>query len=262
MGAVSSLGQGLASTSISSDESHGVARSVSRALDRWSSPLMKARPDTTTGGAGARPAPRSTGVRAIWPLASRGVNPPARAVDELLLRAGEAHKQPLASRVLTSLIGCFVASAGALTAPAAHAAADMDTPLTAWIEGVAESAQALADGDPARAEVASRDALAVRPRGEGGARAELALGLALRDAGRHPEAAAALARALPRLADPALAAEARFERAQALFYSGHPGAAAALFAEVAARERGQVAHRARWREADALLEAGAARLAV
>jgi len=183
-------------------------------------------------------------------------------VDELLLRAGEAHKQPLASRVLTSLIGCFVASAGALTAPAAHAAADMDTPLTAWIEGVAESAQALADGDPARAEVASRDALAVRPRGEGGARAELALGLALRDAGRHPEAAAALARALPRLADPALAAEARFERAQALFYSGHPGAAAALFAEVAARERGQVAHRARWREADALLEAGAARLAV
>jgi len=71
-----------------------------------------------------------------------------------------------------------------------------------------------------------------------------------------------LGRALPRLEDPELATVARFERAQALFYSGHPGAAAPLFAEVASRQHSALARRARWREADALLEAGEPRPAV
>ena len=129
------------------------------------------------------------------------------------------------------------------------------TPLTAWFEGVADSAQALTDGDGARAEIAARQALSSRP---GETRAELALGLALRDAGRFPEATAVLGRVLSKLDDPDLAEAARFEHAQALFYSGHAGAAAVLFARVAAQRQSALARRARWREADALLEMGAA----
>ncbi len=120
------------------------------------------------------------------------------------------------------------------------------------------SAQALAEGEASRAEVAARNALAARPRGDGVVRAELALGLALRQAGRHAEAAAVLGRVLPRLSDPALATAARFEAGQALLYSGHPGVAAALFAEVGSGAPGPLARRARWREADALFDAGAA----
>jgi soluble lytic murein transglycosylase len=93
-------------------------------------------------------------------------------------------------------------------------------------------------------------------------RAELTLGLALRQAGRHAEAAAVLGRVLPRLSDPALVMAARFEAGQALLYSGHPGVAAALFAEVGSGASGPLAHRALWREADALFDAGAARPAI
>ncbi|GEJ57287.1 hypothetical protein AMYX_20280 [Anaeromyxobacter diazotrophicus] len=120
------------------------------------------------------------------------------------------------------------------------------------------SAQALAEGDAAGAEIAARTALAAVPGGAPGARAELALGLALREASRFGEAFQALDRAAPRLADPALAAVARLESAEALFYAGHPGAAAARFAEVAALGQGTLARRARLREADALLAAGSA----
>jgi soluble lytic murein transglycosylase len=127
---------------------------------------------------------------------------------------------------------------------------------------MSDAAQALSDDDAPRAEVAARTALAARPSGEAAARADLALGLALRDARRPSEAAVALARALPRLADPALAAVARFERGQALLATGHAGAAGALFAELAARPDGVLARRARWREADALLAAGSPQLAV
>ncbi len=136
------------------------------------------------------------------------------------------------------------------------------SPLTGWFEGLAVSAQAIATGDAATAEVAARSALAARPRGEGVARAELALGLALRREGRSGEAATVLGRALPRLTDPALAAAARFELGHALLLGGHPGAAAALFAEVGSRAAGPLARQARWREADALLEAGAAPSAI
>ena len=131
-------------------------------------------------------------------------------------------------------------------------------PLTGWFEGVAESAQGLADGDAGRAEIAARRAVSARP---GDTRADLALGLALRGEGRFAEATAVLGRVLAKLDDPDLADAARFEHAQSLFYSGHPGAAAALFARLAARKQGPLAAQARWREADALLAAGAAPLA-
>ncbi|HTP25773.1 MAG TPA: transglycosylase SLT domain-containing protein [Anaeromyxobacteraceae bacterium] len=93
-------------------------------------------------------------------------------------------------------------------------------------------------------------------------RAELALGLALREGGRFAEAAAIFGRVLPRLSASGLLMVARFEYGQSLFYSGHPGAAALQFAQVAARARPSLAHRARWREADALLQAGAANSAI
>ena len=134
--------------------------------------------------------------------------------------------------------------------------------LAVWLEGVAGSAQALADGDAARAEVAARTALAAVPGGAPGARAELALGLALREAGRFAEAFQALDRAASRIADATLAAVARQESAESLFYAGHPGAAAARFAEVAALGVGPLQRRARLREADALLAAGAPARAV
>jgi soluble lytic murein transglycosylase len=166
------------------------------------------------------------------------------------------------SRTLTFAL-CCVLVAGGLTAPRPGWAASVPAAdLSAWLENLAQASQALADGDAASAELAARAALVARQDGGGAAaRAELALGLALRDEGRFGEAAASLARAAPRLADPVLADHARFELAQAQFYGGHPGAAAALFAEVAGQADGPLARRARWREADALLEAGAPRLA-
>jgi soluble lytic murein transglycosylase len=162
--------------------------------------------------------------------------------------------------MLTSACAAFLAvgAAPALGAtPAGGSGAASIEPLTAWLEGVSESAQSLSSGDAAAAEIGARAALASSPRGARAARADLALGLALRDAGRFAEAAAALRRAVPSLGDATLQGEARLALADALFYAGHPGAAAALFAE-AARSPATSAARARWREADALLEAGAA----
>ena len=157
--------------------------------------------------------------------------------------------------ILTASVAVVAtAQAWAADAPPAH--------LATWLEGIAESAQALSDGDPARAESAARAARAARPAGAAGARSALALGLALSEAGRAAEAASALASAQDGLTDPGLREAARYEEAQALFYAGHPGAAAARFAALAAAARGPIAARARWREADALLAAGSPRLAV
>ncbi|MFL5261008.1 MAG: transglycosylase SLT domain-containing protein [Anaeromyxobacteraceae bacterium] len=144
----------------------------------------------------------------------------------------------------------------ACVAARVNAAAAATEPLTGWLEGVATSAAALDRGDAGGGEVAARAALAAVPRGASGARAELALGLALRDAGRFAEATSALRRALGALPDPTLAAAARLALAESLFYSGHAGAAAPLFAELA-RSPGAASAQAAWREADALLEAGA-----
>jgi len=169
--------------------------------------------------------------------------------------------QPLASRALTLTRVLVTASVAVVAAAPAWAADAAPAHLAAWLEGIAESAQELADGDPARAEAAARAALAALPAGAAGAHGALALGLALREAGRSAEAASALARAAAGLADPTLREAARYEEAQALFYAGHPGAAAARFAALAATARGPLAARARWREADALLAAGSPRLA-
>ena len=156
----------------------------------------------------------------------------------------------------------FVTASVAVVA-SAHAWASPPPPahLASWLEGIAESSQALSDGDPARAEAAARAAMAALPAGAARARSALALGLALGEAGRSAEAASTLASAQAGLGDPALREAARYAEAQALFYAGHPGAAAARFAALAAAASGPLAARARWREADALLSAGAPRLA-
>ncbi len=157
----------------------------------------------------------------------------------------------------------LVAAALALTtgAPALGQGLAPRAPLSTWLEGIADSAVALAEGDPARAEVSARSALVALPRGGSSARADLALGFALHDARRCAEAAATLSRALPGLEDATLAAAARFQLAEALLCSGHPAQAAPLFAETAARGPQALAGRATWREADALLQSGAARAA-
>jgi soluble lytic murein transglycosylase len=135
------------------------------------------------------------------------------------------------------------------TAPAA--------PLSAWLDAMARSAVALATGDPSGAEVAARQALVARPRGEAAARADLALGLALREARRPGEAVPPLARALGRIGDPTLTAAVQLELAEALFHSGHAGEATPLFAQVAASAPPSMADRAAWRQADSLLRSGA-----
>jgi len=153
----------------------------------------------------------------------------------------------------------LVAAAAALVAymPARGQGAAPAAPLSAWLEAIAGSAVALAAGDPAGAEVAARQALVARPRGEASARADLALGLALREARRPDEAASALARALGRIDDPTLAAAAQYELAEALFQSGHAGEAAPLFAQATASAPPSMAGRAAWRRADALFRSGA-----
>jgi soluble lytic murein transglycosylase len=135
-------------------------------------------------------------------------------------------------------------------------ASDGAPPLTRWLEGVAESAQALADGDAAGAERAARDALTAIPTGAPAARAGLGLGLALQRQERFGDAAAVLERAEPRLVEADLLAAARLARARSLLGGGDPAGAAALFREVEARGAGTLSREARWREADALLAAG------
>jgi soluble lytic murein transglycosylase len=127
---------------------------------------------------------------------------------------------------------------------------------------IADSAQALADGDAEHAEKAARESLAAIDRGAAGTRATVALGLAVRDLGRFAEAAEILGRVEPTPSDGVLAATVRFARAQALFYSGVAVSAAPVFERVAQSKIDGLARRARWREADSLLEAGDAAGAV
>lgn len=163
------------------------------------------------------------------------------------------------SRTLTRRLFLLCPFAALGVVPSARAAAPSPSgqALTEWLEGLAAGSQAISEGDGAAAEVSAREALAARPAAAGNAAIELLLGLGLRQLGRFAEGAAALERAAPGLAEPALSEVARFERGQCLFYAGDPAAAAATFSEVAATATGPVAARARWREADALLQAGA-----
>ena len=134
-------------------------------------------------------------------------------------------------------------------------------PLCDWLGGVAEAAQAQADGDAAAAEIAARRALGARPRGAAAGRASAALGVALAARGAHAEAAEALETALAGLTQPARAHLAA-ARAEALLAAGDAPQAARLLGAVAASGELAVARRARWREPDALLAAGLAPEAV
>ncbi len=202
-------------------------------------------------------------MRGIWRFALRRVNPlpqwvsidrPPLSSDLGTEAAGRAGSAALpALKVLATLL---------LAAIAVGARASPGAPLADWLDAIGASAQALADGDPAGAELGARAALVARPSGEAAARAELALGAALRDAQRFAEAVEPLRRSLSGLPDRALASSARFILAQCFFYSRDPAAAAALYAEVARTGPAPLASRARWREPDALLEAGRAEEAI
>ncbi len=130
-------------------------------------------------------------------------------------------------------------------------------PVSAWLDGLGDAAQAQSDGDFGRAEASARVALAARSTGEAGTRARLALGLALRGEGRFPEAAGELAGAVE-AADRVVRSHVRAALADALFHARRPGEAAALFRQVAMEASGPISESARWREADAFLEAGLA----
>jgi soluble lytic murein transglycosylase len=142
-----------------------------------------------------------------------------------------------------------------LWAPPARAAGGSESPLTDWLAGLGDAAQALADGRTAASVAAARRALAARPHGTAGTRASAALGLALAAHGQPADAALALEVAL---AGPPVPARAHlaFARGQALLEAGRPAEAAGELARAALAERLALASRARLLEAAALREAG------
>jgi soluble lytic murein transglycosylase len=148
---------------------------------------------------------------------------------------------------------CLLALVAGWPSPT-RAAARSETPLCDWMGAIATAAQAQARGDLAAAEGAARAALAARPRGAAGARAQAALGLALlaREAPRDAADALEVALGSPNPARAHLA----FARGEALLAAGDAPRAARLFAE-AAGSAGDLAlaRRARLREAQALLSA-------
>ncbi len=197
--------------------------------------------------------------RRYMPLCVSACQPPApRGGERRLARVPGRRKSEETSRLYIALR--LIAAAGLagalLSTPPTQAEAR--SPLTAWADGVSESADALARGELSRAEASARAAASALPDGEAGARANLALGLSLLRLDRPADAARALERSLPRLGSPSLASLASFELARALAGSGRPAAAAAIFGDLAARAKGDRARRARWAEPEALLRSGAA----
>ncbi|ACL65686.1 Lytic transglycosylase catalytic [Anaeromyxobacter dehalogenans 2CP-1] len=142
-----------------------------------------------------------------------------------------------------------------LAARPACAARSVPEPLTDWLAGLGDAAQALAGGQADASAAAARRAFSARPRGAAGARAQAALGLALAEAGRPSEAAEALEVALAPAIAPARPHLA-FLRGQALLASGEPHAAARLLEQAGADLRLAVARRARFLAGEALVEAG------
>lgn len=127
--------------------------------------------------------------------------------------------------------------------------------MSAWLEGIADSAQAQNDGLYRRAEELARAALAAQPAGAAGARGRLALGLALRGEGRSAEAAVFLAGAIPSV-DAAVRLHLLAALAETLHRAGHPQRAAPLFSAIASESDEPLAEQARWQEASSLLDAG------
>ncbi|HET7755563.1 MAG TPA: hypothetical protein VFK85_16785, partial [Anaeromyxobacteraceae bacterium] len=143
-------------------------------------------------------------------------------------------------------------------APAEHA------PFSGWLQGVAGSAQALADGESGRAAALARDALATLPQGPATQRAKVALGLALTRAGEGEQGAKLVqagANAIdPRIVGDVLAASTAAPAAPAA-PPAPPPAAPPSTPDDRLREAERLVIDARPRDAVALLdEAGAAEL--
>lgn len=155
----------------------------------------------------------------------------------------------------------LLACALLLAARPACAARTAPEPLTDWLVGIGDAAQALAGGQADASASAARRAFAARPRGAAGARAQAALGLALAEAGRPAEAAEALEVALAPAIAPARPHLA-YLRGRALLAAGEPHAAARLLEEAGADPRLAVARRARFLAGEALVQAGLAAEAV
>ncbi|WP_041453423.1 lytic transglycosylase domain-containing protein [Anaeromyxobacter dehalogenans] len=164
---------------------------------------------------------------------------------------------PASRRGGRALLACALL----LTARPACAARSVPEPLTDWLAGIGDAAQALAGGQADASAAAARRAFSARPRGAAGARAQAALGLALADAGQPADAAEALEVALAPAIAPARPHLA-FVRGQALLASGEPHAAARLLEQAGADPRLAVARRARFLAGEALVEAGLAAEAV
>jgi soluble lytic murein transglycosylase len=129
-----------------------------------------------------------------------------------------------------------------------------ETPLCDWISGLADSAQALSEGLPDRAQAAAQLAWRARPRGAAGARASAALGLALEARGDHHGAAEALEVALAAPTAPARS-QLAYVRGRALLDDGDAAAAARVLAEPAGAGRLAVGRRAGFLEGRSLVQA-------
>src|SRR3972149_4960949 len=104
----------------------------------------------------------------MWPLAFRGVTPPPASPVQRSPSRPRTREQSLASRALTLAAGLLVAAVTLLSCAEPAQAQEERAPLTAWLEGVADSAQALAKGDAARGEGGAPPARAgAAPRGGG-----------------------------------------------------------------------------------------------
>jgi soluble lytic murein transglycosylase len=167
------------------------------------------------------------------------------------VQPGACRESGVSARGCVSLALCVAIVA----APACANAADTAR-LCDWLSGIADAAQAQANGEFARAEGAARRALAARPRGAAAARAQAAMGLALLAQQTPGEAAESLETALGS-AVPARAHLAFF-RGEALLAAGDGPRSARLFADAAQGRDLALATPARLREAQALIAGGLA----
>src|SRR3990170_3131930 len=180
MGAVSSLGKGLTSTSLSSEiwavwrgssrvpRSRGAHASsctpstVTLRRDACFNGLLQWSPDLVAGdgrAASAWPASRCSSVRAyIAPRVTTCQSPGPWRRRRWRKQASVVELVGFPARF--SSRARLVAAAVALVAymPARGQGAAPAAPLSAWLEAIAGSAVALAAGDPAGAEVAARQA--------------------------------------------------------------------------------------------------------
>jgi soluble lytic murein transglycosylase len=143
----------------------------------------------------------------------------------------------------------------ALLAVAVGSPAAAAEPLSGWLDGLGESAAALAAGDGARALTQAQRAWEALPAGPAGALASAAVGLARLRLGASDQAIDPLRAAVVGGAPESLPV-LRLALGEALLGAGRPLEAIPVLEQAAAGPATRLARRARWLEGRALLAAG------